>query len=58
MVVGFFGALLGSAVVYILPGVMYRAAARRSAAAEGKTLPAGGDYLAAGLLIWVSLRGE
>ncbi len=62
-VVGFFGALLGSAVVYVLPGLMFRAAVRRSAAAAGSSggfaiageeeaTVGGWDYHAAGAMVW------
>jgi hypothetical protein len=56
-VVGFFGALLGSAVVYVLPGLMFRAAVRRNAAAgaAGAAVDAAvvgdADYRAAGVMV-------
>ena len=56
-VVGFFGALLGSAVVYVLPGLMYRAAVRRHPAAGAAGAAADGgavgdaDYRAAGAMV-------
>jgi hypothetical protein len=64
-VVGIFGALLGSAIVYVLPGLMFRAAVRRNAAAAAASPEAaaaaaavdgaavgGADYRAAGAMVW------
>jgi hypothetical protein len=50
-VVSFFGALLGSAVIYIIPGMMYRRAREAQLAASGSSEPMGLDYRIAGGLI-------
>ena len=49
--VSFFGALLGSAVIYIIPGMMYRRAREAQLAASGSSEPMGLDYRIAGGLI-------
>eukprot|EP00802_Teleaulax_amphioxeia_P009024 Tamp_09039.p1 GENE.Tamp_09039~~Tamp_09039.p1 ORF type:complete len:503 (+),score=69.24 Tamp_09039:91-1509(+) len=50
-VVSFFGALLGSAVIYVIPGMMFRRARKAELAASGSSAPLGLDYTIAGGLI-------
>jgi len=54
-VVSFFGALLGSAVIYIIPGMMYRRAREAQLAASGSSEPLGLDYRIAGKLSQVRI---
>jgi len=50
-VVSFFGALLGSMVIYTIPAVMYRKARKAELATSGSTEPLGMNYHIAGGLI-------
>lgn len=50
-VVSFFGALLGSMVIYTIPAMMYRRARKAQLAASGRQEPLGIDYHISGGLI-------